>query len=182
MEQQSIILHTCCAPCSTYAHIKLTEEYNVVPFFYNPNIAPFDEYNRRLNELQNYAKLKGFNMFTGIYDNKRWTSLVEEFKSLGERSERCYHCFKIRLTETFNKAQSLNIDIITTTLTISPHKDADVINSIGRELSHKYGIKFLEQDLKKNNGFKNSVELSKKHNFYRQKYCGCIYSKMECGL
>lgn len=123
--------------------------------------------------------MKGFELSIGEYDVTKWTSFVKQYRFDGERSERCWRCYEYRLENTFNFAKKNMIGIVGTALSISPHKDAGKINSIGKKLEHKYGIEFLEADFKKKDGYKKSVELSKKYDFYRQDFCGCIYSKME---
>jgi predicted adenine nucleotide alpha hydrolase (AANH) superfamily ATPase len=148
-------------------------------YYYNPNIAPRPEYDRRLAELVRYAVYKGFALFVGDYDAREWEDRVKVHRYLGERSPRCWECYRMRLEGSFRKAGEMGIAAVTTSLSVSPHKDADMINSIGKELEAAYGIRFMEGDYKKNDGYRKSVELSKKHGFYRQDYCGCIYSKLE---
>ncbi len=176
---QKILLHACCAPCISHVYESLKDMYQVHAYFFNPNIAPRNEYSKRLDELKRFAELKDFPLIEGEYTFRSWVKKVRDYRFYGERSRRCWHCYRIRLEETFRKAVSLDIDTVATVLSISPHKDAEMINSIGAELSEKYGVAFLEADFKKNDGFKKSVELSKKYRFYRQEYCGCIYSSLE---
>jgi len=154
-------------------------DFKVHILFYNPNIAPHDEYLRRLDELKRYCSEKDQNLIVGGYDNEKWSAGIEPYKMLGERSERCRVCFRIRLDETFARARELGIGSVTTTLSVSPHKDAEMINSVGLELSSIYGIDFIRSDFKMNDGYKKSVEISKEYGFYRQGYCGCIYSRTE---
>ena len=123
--------------------------------------------------------MKGLDLYIGGYDNTRWEKKIFPYRFDGERSERCSRCFESRFESAFDYAKKYSADIVATTLTISPHKDADKINSAGRDLSRKYGIEFLESDFKKNGGFKKASELSAEYGFYKQNYCGCIYSKME---
>lgn len=179
MSEKKLLLHTCCAPCFSYVYELLKPTYNVISFFYNPNIAPLNEYNKRYNELKNFCDEKRIELYSAEHEARRWTSLVKEHRFLGERSERCRICYEIRLKKTFEIAKKNKINAVATTLSISPHKDAIMINKIGKELSMDFGIEFLEADFKKNDGFKKSLELSKAYGFYRQNYCGCIYSKME---
>lgn len=178
-DKRKILLHTCCAPCISHVYELLKESFEPVAFYFNPNIAPEDEYLKRFHELQVYSEKRGFPLIEGEYRLREWVRAVRDYRFYGERSPRCWICYRIRLEETFKKAEALGIDIVATVLSISPHKDAVMINRIGRELAGKYGIEFFEADFKKNNGFKKSVELSKANDFYRQEYCGCIYSKME---
>jgi predicted adenine nucleotide alpha hydrolase (AANH) superfamily ATPase len=155
----------------------LRDEYEVISFFYNPNISPPREYEKRFHELQQFALKSGFPLVEGPRDSRNWTERVRNFRFEGERSVRCRECYRIRLEETFKEAVKRQIEIVTTVLSVSPHKDAVMINAIGRELSALYNISFLEADFKKKNGFKKSVEISKENGFYRQAYCGCVYSQ-----
>lgn len=179
MSKKDILLHACCAPCASSVYEFLDQSYSVAVNYYNPNIAPESEHARRLDELIRFSDIKGFPLFIGNYDIRKWTSRVKEFRSLGERSARCRECISIRLEETFQRAASLGIKLVASTLSVSPHKDADMINSAGRGLSEKYGVNFVEGDFKKNSGYPRSVELSKIYGFYRQGYCGCVYSRLE---
>jgi predicted adenine nucleotide alpha hydrolase (AANH) superfamily ATPase len=137
------------------------------------------EYSKRLEELRRFARDKGFPLIEGEYDARRWTSGVKHLRFLGERSERCRQCCRIRLERAFMVARDRGFGAVATTLSISPHKSAEMINAIGTELEKEYGVRFLESDFKKNGGYGKSVELSKAYGFYRQNYCGCIYSKVE---
>ncbi|MBN1496202.1 MAG: epoxyqueuosine reductase QueH [Spirochaetes bacterium] len=179
MENRSLLIHTCCAPCVSHVYELFANTHYVSVFYYNPNIWPRPEYDRRLAELVRYAVYRGFALFVGDYDNRGWTGRTKKYRYLGERSERCWECYRYRLEGSFKKAREMGITSVTTSLSISPHKDAAMINRIGKELEEKYGIRFLEGDYKKNDGYRKSVELSRIHGFYRQNYCGCIYSKME---
>ncbi|MFW5861283.1 MAG: epoxyqueuosine reductase QueH [Spirochaetota bacterium] len=179
MDTPRLLLHTCCAPCVAYVYRLLQPDYEITSYFYNPNIAPYDEYRIRRDELFRFAEHEKFKVIEGERDHKRWTSRVKEYRSLGERSLRCHECYRIRLEQSFRYAVHNNYQLVATVLSISPHKDADMINHIGSELQEKYGVPFLKADFKKKNGFKKSVEISREHNFYRQNYCGCIYSKLE---
>lgn len=173
-----LLVHTCCAPCSTYVFEKLILEngFNAEGFFYNPNIYPHEEYTRRLEELLLFAETKKYKITVKNEDYSVWYSVIRGLEKEKEGGKRCEICYKLRLEETAIFASQNNYDAFTTTLTISPHKNAVAINRIGKELQVKYGIAFLEADFKKNNGFKKSAELSKLYNLYRQKYCGCEFS------
>ncbi|MCX7678111.1 MAG: epoxyqueuosine reductase QueH [Spirochaetes bacterium] len=173
---KTILLHCCCAPCAAYVINLLENTYSIVAYFYNPNIHPLHEYKKRQNELKRYSSKKRFPLIEGEYDERRWFKEVKEYRFMGERSLRCRRCISIRLEKTFEKAKEKSITVVGTTLTISPHKDSTMINEIGCELSKKFGIEFFVADFKKNDGFKKTIEISKIENFYRQKYCGCIYS------
>lgn len=179
MTAKKLLLHTCCAPCIGYVYELLKDQFVVSAFFSNPNIMPADEYRIRYSELESYSRFKGFPLITEIPETKKWVKEVREFRFHGEGSERCWRCYEIRLESTFKKAAELKFDFVATTLSISPHKNAAKINEIGEKLSKKYGIEFYTADFKKNDGVKKSVEISKQNNFYRQNYCGCIYSKLE---
>ncbi|MBP7737418.1 MAG: epoxyqueuosine reductase QueH [Spirochaetes bacterium] len=179
MKNTSLLVHTCCAPCVSYVHELFAESRDVTVFYYNPNIAPRSEYDRRLSELERFGRIKGFRLVEGDYNDREWTARVEPYSGLGERSRRCWECYRFRLEESFRKAREMKIAAVTTALSVSPHKDAAMINGIGKELEASFGIAFIEGDFKKNDGYRRSVELSRVYEFYRQNYCGCIYSKQE---
>ncbi len=176
MSKRTVLLHTCCAPCISSVQERLESEYAVVSFYYNPNIAPLAEYKRRLDELRRFSLIKQFHLVEGSYDSRGWISAVKADRFLGERSPRCWACYRFRLAGTFRQAKEMDIDLVTTVLSVSPHKDASMINQIGRELSAQFGIEYLDADFKKKGGFLRSVELSREYGFYRQTYCGCVYS------
>ncbi len=157
----------------------LEKEFQVTVYFFNPNIMPLKEYSKRLEEIQEFSRIKGFHLIIEDGDARSWVEAVKDYKYYGEKSERCRICYNYRLEKTFETAKNSGFDIAATTLSISPHKSAPVINELGKALSLKYGIEFFEADFKKNDGFKKSAELSKEYGFYRQNYCGCIYSKLE---
>lgn len=140
---------------------------------------PNEEYDKRLGELKKFSSSMGASLTIDSTGSEEWLETIAPYRELGERSERCWKCYEFRLDRTLQRAAEENYDIVTTSLTISPHKDPVRINKAGRMLSAKYNVSFLESDFKKNDGFKNTMEISKKMNFYRQQYCGCIYSKME---
>lgn len=158
---------------------RLAPDYHVTAFFYNPNISPRREYEIRRDELVHYGRRMEFPAIEGEWNIKDWTRAVYAYRFAGERSIRCWQCYRFRLEETFRKAGELGMGTVATVLSISPHKDSVKINEIGRELSAAYGIEFLEADFKKKDGFKRSVEISRSENFYRQNYCGCVYSRLE---
>lgn len=174
-----LLLHICCAPCSTEVIERLSTQYEVTGFFYNPNIHPKREYQSRLSELERFSGKAGFRVICSDYDVKGWFKRVKGLEKEPEGGKRCEICFRLRLEETAKAAKKGGFDIFTTTLTISPHKDAKVINTIGKDLEKTHGISFLAADFKKKDGFKKSVEHSKKHGLLRQDYCGCIFSRME---
>jgi len=176
---KKILIHTCCAPCVAYVYELLSAEYDVTLYYYNPNIAPHDEYIKRYNELMGFCKKNNIPLIEGAWDNDQWTDAVQPFAHLGERSQRCWLCYEYRLEELFRTAKERGFDIVASALSISPHKDTAKINDIGTGFSEKYSIPFYEADFKKRDGFKRSLELSKLNDFYRQDYCGCVFSKKE---
>lgn len=180
-EKPRLLLHSCCAPCSSYVIKFLSEYFDIDLFFFNPNIYPDYEYMRRLEEQIRLVKEMGFN-YTVIgteCESHLFYNAINGHEKMGEGSERCEHCFKLRLDKAAQYGKLNGFDYFTTTLTISPMKNAQAINKIGLELENKYNIKFLNSDFKKNDGYKCSVDLSKKYNLYRQNYCGCIFSQQE---
>lgn len=179
VKNRSLLIHTCCAPCVSHVYELFAGSHDVTVFYYNPNIAPREEYGRRLSELERFGRARGFPLVVGDYNVREWTLRVEKYADLGERSQRCWECYRFRLEESFRKAKEMGIAAVTTSLSISPHKDAAMINKIGKELEGTTGVAFIEGDFKKNDGFRRSVELSREYGFYRQDYCGCVYSRRE---
>ena len=175
--KEKLLLHTCCAPCSPYVIELLQNEFEVSAFFYNPNIHPPEEYQLRLEEMKQFCRNIGVELITGSYDVKKWFQITKGMENEKEGGKRCELCFKMRLDKSAGTAQKNYFQHFATTLTVSPHKNAAVINRLGRELQKKYPVTFYEADFKKSDGFKKSCELGKKHGFYRQNYCGCIYSQ-----
>ncbi len=173
-----ILLHACCAPCSSYTLLFLMKYFDVTIFYSNDNIYPKEEFDRRLDEITNFIKnFDGIDLIYDEYDNNNYDKAVKGLEDLGEKSARCYKCYEMRLTRCAIKAKELNYDYFTTTLSISPHKIDKWINEIGYRLEEEYGVKYLYSNFKKEEGYKKSCELSKKYNLYRQDYCGCKYSK-----
>ena len=177
----TLLLHACCAPCSSYVLEYLSEYFKITVYYYNPNIYPFEEYNRRINELKKFlSEYKPKNEIKVVeedYNPLDYYKSVKGLENLGERSKRCYNCYKFRMEKASMYAKNHDYDYFTTTLSISPYKDSNYINEIGKLLEDKYNIKYLYADFKKKNGYKRSLELSKIYNLYRQSYCGCVYSK-----
>ncbi len=175
-----LLLHSCCAPCSTYVMEYLSQYFSITIFFYNPNIHPKEEYNRRLNEqkklIEQFPVKNKINFIEGKYEPEIYFKEVKGLENEPEGGKRCLKCFNLRLEKTAKKAQELKIPYFTTTLTVSPHKNAKTINQIGNVVSNKYQLNYLFSDFKKKDGFKRSIILSKHYNLYRQNYCGCIYS------
>lgn len=177
--KQSLLLHACCAPCAIYPIDQLAKQYELAIFFYDPNIHPRKEYIQRRDELKKFAKKQNILFEEGKYDTDNWFEKTKGLENEPERGKRCDVCFDIRLSKTAAKAKAEKYDAWATVLTISPHKDADKINMIGSRLSEQFAIPFLTHDWKKKEGFKIATKMSKAECFYRQDYCGCIYSKQE---
>lgn len=177
-----LLLHACCAPCSSYVLEYLHGIFDITLYFYNPNIYPESEYLFRSDELKRLVFELGYSDIKTVienYDNSEFESAICGFEYEPEGGGRCKKCFYLRLGKAFSYALHNNFDYVTTTLSISPHKNAQLLNEIGKEISEKSGIKYLYSDFKKKNGYKRSLELSKIYNLYRQNYCGCKYSKIE---
>ncbi len=182
-EHPSLLLHACCAPCSSYCLEYLTEFFDITVFFYNPNIYPEKEYEKRVEEIERFISEKEFSsqvsLIKGDFIPSDFYSCVKGYEKYPEGSERCFRCYELRLRETAKKAAEGSFDYFTTTLTISPLKNAQKINEIGERLAIEYGVKHLPSDFKKKNGYKRSTELSREFNLYRQNYCGCVFSVNE---
>ena len=179
-EKPEILLHACCAPCSSYVLEYLSQYFNITVFYYNPNISPKEEYEFRLDELKRLIKETGYtNVFVtdAIYDPENYEETIKGLENEPEGGRRCEKCFRLRLEESAKNCAEKGIQYFTTTLTISPLKNADMLNSIGEEMAQKYGITWLPSDFKKKDGYKRSIELSREYGLYRQDYCGCRYSK-----
>lgn len=179
----TLLLHACCAPCSSAVLERLSSFFKITIIYYNPNITEEKEYLKRLEELKNFIKkIKTkypINTIDTRYDPQEFYTIAKGLEKEKERGKRCYECYKLRLEETAKVAKEKNYDFFATTLTLSPYKKTDWINEIGNNLSSKYQTNYLYSDFKKKNGYKRSIELSKEYNLYRQDYCGCIYSKVE---
>lgn len=186
----SLLLHACCGPCSSYVLEYLAKFFDITIFYYNPNIFPKEEYERRLKELKNLlprfpAAFKNNVKFVEQnYDPEEFYSALEiknhpEFADEPEKGERCHRCYEFRLKKAYEYAFSHNFEYFCTTLSISPFKDAEKINTIGKKLCNSTkNPKWLTSDFKKKGGFKRSLELSEEYSLYRQQYCGCVYSKI----
>lgn len=179
----NLLLHSCCGPCSSYVIEYLNEYFNITILYYNPNISPYEEYLKRKEEqikLINSIETKNkINIIDCDYDNDIYEEKIKGLEKEPEKGKRCTVCFDLRLDYTAKKAKTLNYNYFCTTLTVSPYKNSELINKIGKEKQEKYNINWLYSDFKKNNGYKRSIELSKKYNLYRQNYCGCVYSKRD---
>jgi predicted adenine nucleotide alpha hydrolase (AANH) superfamily ATPase len=175
-----LLLHSCCAPCSSHVINLLTNYFDITVYYYNPNIYPLAEYEKRKAEqIRLIGELKTKNKLDYIdtsYDDKEYNLALKSFPFIKEGDKRCYNCYLYRMKKTAIKAKELSYQYFTTTLSVSPHKNSLFINEIGEVLEKVYDIKFLYSDFKKQEGYKHSIELAKKYNLYRQNYCGCIYS------
>ena len=177
-----LLLHSCCAPCSSAILEFLQNYFDITVYFYNPNITFEEEYYKRLNEQREYHEKRGYSIrvIEGNYDPKE--DFFKQVKGLEDRregGERCFKCYTLRMEATAQKAKEGGFDYFSTVLSISPLKNAQWINEIGEKLSEKYGIKFLNGDFKKKNRYLRSTEISREYELYRQDYCGCVFSKME---
>ena len=176
----SLLLHSCCAPCSSYVMEYLSNYFRITIFYYNPNIYPESEYTKRILEQQTLiAKMKTrhpISFMAGNYDKDRFYEMERGMEHLKEGGERCFRCYELRLRESGEVAKKCGFDYFATTLSISPLKNAARLNEIGMRLSKELGVSYLPSDFKKKNGYKRSIELSKKYGLYRQDYCGCEFS------
>lgn len=176
-----LLLHSCCAPCSSYVIEYLSKYFDITIFYYNPNISPENEYLKRKEEqvrlINSINTINKLDIIDCDYDNNIYEDKIKGLEMEPERGNRCTVCFNLRLDKTAVKAKELNYDYFATTLTVSPYKNSKLINEICLRLQDTYNIKYLVSDFKKKNGYKRSIELSNKYNLYRQNYCGCKYSK-----
>ena len=180
--KKSLLLHACCAPCSSAVLDRLANIFDITVFFFNPNITEEKEYKKRLVELKKFIKNldnKNIKVLEGIYEPNQFFNISKGLEKAKERGARCYKCYNLRLEETAKIATKEGFDFFTTTLSISPYKNSNWLNEIGENLDTKYTSTYLYADFKKHDGYKKSIELSKKYNLYRQDYCGCIYSQQE---
>lgn len=183
----TLLLHSCCAPCSTYVLEYLSKYFEITVYYYNPNIYPPEEFEYRMEEqkrfveefLNNNPDVNPIHFIAGEYESDRFYEVSKGLENEPERGLRCTECFKLRLSETAKMAVDNGFDYFTTTLSISPHKDAELLNTLGEEIAKEYGIKYLYSDFKKKGGFLRSTEISKEYNMYRQDYCGCVFSYKE---
>ena len=180
--KKTILLHSCCGPCSTAVIERLAPEFKITIFYYNPNIYPEEEYIKRKNEELKYIDIYNtknedkVNFLDCDYESEKFYEKVKGFECEREGGARCPLCFELRLEKTARVAKEKNFECFGTTLSVSPHKNASQINAIGKHLEEKFGIEFLEADFKKQNGYLRSIELSKENNLYRQNYCGCEFA------
>lgn len=179
--KKKLLLHACCAPCSSAVLERISKYFKITILFYNPNITDYSEYFKRKEELKRLIKEVGYDIevMDCDYDKEKFISMALGLENKKEGDIRCYKCYKLRLEKTALVAKENNFDYFTTTLSISPYKNSKWLNEIGKELSAKYKVDYLYADFKKKNGYKRSIELSNIYHLYRQDYCGCIYSKVE---
>ncbi len=182
-EGDNLLLHACCAPCSTACLERLANFFKVTIFYYNPNITDEIEYKKRIEEIKKLLTLINpkykVELLEGSYEPNKFFEMAKGLEKEPERGKRCYKCYHLRLEETARVAEELGFDYFCTTLTLSPHKNATWLNEIGEELDQQYKPTYLYSDFKKKEGYKRSIELSKEYNLYRQDYCGCVYSKRD---
>ncbi|MBO7217919.1 MAG: epoxyqueuosine reductase QueH [Clostridia bacterium] len=181
LKKPKLLLHVCCAPCSSYVLEYLSEFFEITLYFYNPNISPekeylyrYEELKRLLVETKSEAKLE-----LGEYEPESFLEIARGREDEPEGGERCFLCYKLRLSKSGEYAARHGFDYFTTSLSISPYKNAEKLNEIGKEIAEELKIKYLYSDFKKKNGYKRSIELSKQYGLYRQDYCGCAYSKAQ---
>lgn len=179
----SLLLHSCCAPCSSYVLEYLSEHFSITVFYYNPNIFPEEEFEKRIEEqkmlIEKLPARHKISFQAGDYDSEKFYQLAKGLEQIPEGGERCFRCYELRLRKVAEMAREGGYDYFTTTLSISPLKNAAKLNEIGELLGKEYQVPYLSSDFKKKNGYKRSTELSKEYGLYRQDYCGCIYSKLE---
>ena len=179
----SILLHSCCAPCSSHVISVLSPHFDITILYYNPNIEPYEEYLKRKEEeirfIGEYPASNKLDIIDCDYDNDKFHEVVKGLEDLKEGGNRCFICYELRLDKTAKTAKELGYEYFATTLSVSPYKNSKKLNEIGLKLSDEYDVKYLISDFKKKNGYKHSIELSKEYNLYRQDYCGCIYSRKD---
>lgn len=178
-----LLLHSCCAPCSSYVLEYLSKYFKITLYYYNPNISPEGEFEKRFSELKRLISempLKNEpELIRGVYRYEDFLDIAEGLEDEPEGGERCFKCYRLRLEKTAELARDEGYDYFCTTLSISPLKNSQKINEIGFDVAEKYGVKWLPSDFKKKEGYKRSIELSRKYNLYRQNFCGCVYSRVK---
>lgn len=183
IEKKKLLLHSCCGPCSSYVISYLTNYFDITILYYNPNIYPYEEYLKRkeeqikvINKLNKISK-NNVDILDCDYDNDKYEEKIKGLENEPEKGKRCEVCYNLRMEKTAKLAKEKKYDYFCTTLSVSPYKNAYLINIIGENLEKKYQVKWLYSDFKKKDGYKKSIQLSQKYNLYRQNYCGCVYSK-----
>ncbi|MDE6124154.1 MAG: epoxyqueuosine reductase QueH [Eubacterium sp.] len=179
----SLLLHACCAPCSSACLEYLNKHFKITVFYYNPNISPKEEFDKRLKEekrlVSEMLPNSEIDVIEGEYNYNDFLETVKGLEDVPEGGERCFKCYRLRLEKTARLAKEMGFDYFCTTLSISPLKNSQKINEIGLEVAEKYGVKWLPSDFKKKEGYKRSIELSKQYGLYRQNFCGCVFSEKE---
>lgn len=179
----SLLLHSCCAPCSSYTLEYLSNYFDITVYYYNPNISPKSEFDKRFAEqkrlVDSLPTMHKVKLIEGEYSYDDFLQIAKGFENVKEGGERCFRCYKLRLEKSAQLAKEQGFDYFCTTLSISPLKNSQKINEIGLEVAEKYGVKWLPSDFKKKEGYKRSIELSREYNLYRQNFCGCVFSKKE---
>lgn len=182
-KRPKLLLHVCCAPCSSYVMLYLSKYFDIVIDFYNPNISPAKEYDARraqlLRLISQMPQAQGITVLADDYDPRAFYALVSGLEDEREGGARCERCYRLRLEHAARQAKAIGADFFTTTLTISPHKNAALLNEMGCEIASAHGLDYLCSDFKKKEGFKQSISLSEQYDLYRQDYCGCIYSQRD---
>lgn len=180
-EGTALLLHACCAPCSSAVLERIANHFKISIFYYNPNITDEDEYNKRITEIKKLISIVHpkyeISLIEGKYEPEKFFEMAKGLEKEPERGKRCYKCYELRLSETARIAEEMGFKYFCTTLTLSPHKNVNWLNEIGEELNNKYRTTYLYSDFKKKEGYKRSIILSKEYGLYRQDYCGCIFSK-----
>ncbi len=177
-KRPTLLLHSCCGPCSSYVMEYLSAYFDITVYYYNPNIFPEEEYQKRLENQKKVIEKSGWASLTDSrYDHGEFLAAVKGLESEKEGGKRCAECFRLRLEQTAKAAKEGGFNYFTTTLSVSPHKDAQILGKLGEQIGEAVGVKHLPADFKKREGYKRSIELSKKFELYRQEYCGCEFSK-----
>lgn len=177
-----LLLHSCCGPCSSYVITYLKDYFDITILYYNPNIEPHEEYEKRKNEqikLINELNVPSLSLMDTEYENNIYREYVKGYEDNPEGGSRCHLCYELRLKKTVELAKINGFEYFGTTLTVSPYKNASILNMLGEKLSKEYNVLWLYSDFKKKDGYKKSIELSKKYELYRQDYCGCLFSKID---
>lgn len=180
-EVPTLLLHSCCAPCSSYVLSYLASYFHITLYYYNPNISPKEEYQKRVQEqmrlIRELPVRYPIHFEEGVYDPERFFEMAKGMEDIPEGGERCFHCYELRQREAAIAAAQGGYDYFTTTLSVSPHKNAQKLNEIGLRLQEEYGVRYLLSDFKKKGGYLESIRLSKEYDLYRQNFCGCVYSR-----
>ncbi len=178
-----LLLHSCCAPCSSYTLEYLSRYFSITVFYFNPNISPKAEFDKRFAEqkrlIESLPSKNKISLICGDYNYDEFLNIARGYESVPEGGERCFRCYRMRLEKTAELAKQNGFDYFCTTLSISPLKNSQKINEIGFDVAKKYGVRWLPSDFKKREGYKRSIELSREYDLYRQNFCGCVFSKSQ---